>query len=371
MFKIGKWTPVFLALISACTPFFIHKKEDTDTVILTHVIFRHGNRTTDKGLYPKDPYLKYDYFPYDYGQLTNAGKVKEYTIGTSLRERYESLLGDVYYPDIVEARSTDFNRTKMSLELVLAGLFPPRTTQIWNPTNLTWQPVPYNYLPQAIDKELQGHLCPKYVEEYNKVTSSDKYKAAFNKYNDTVEYLKKNTGSNISTFSDVYGLYFVLTTEQEFGLKLPKWTESVYPGLITEMAIKEYLTGTGTDTLNRLGSGYLVKKIIEDTQARIKDKANKHGKKIHLYSAHESNVAKLLLFLGIFEPPHVPNYGSYIIIEIHEKDEEYGVKVFYQDYLSESVNLVRLAACQDLCPLEKFISLYQDLIPVDDSECGL
>nr|CAI5844095.1 unnamed protein product [Callosobruchus analis] len=167
MFRIVKWAPVFLALISACRPFSIHQKEETSTVILTHVIFSHGNRTTDKGLYPEDPFLNYDYFPYDYGQLTNAGKMKEYEIGTALLERYDSLLGDLYYPDIVEARSTDFNRTKMSLQLVLAGLFPPRSTQVWSPMNPSWQPIPYNYLPRAIDKE------------------------AFNKYNDTVHYLKK------------------------------------------------------------------------------------------------------------------------------------------------------------------------------------
>nr|CAI5844098.1 unnamed protein product [Callosobruchus analis] len=151
-------------------------------------------------------------------------------------------------------------------------------------------------------------------------------------------------------------------------MTLPEWTKSVYPDLIKEMAIKE-LTETSTDILNRLGSGYLVKKIIEDTQTRIKDKANKHGKKMYLYSANELNIARLLLFLGIFEPPHIPNYGSYIIIEVHENDEKFGVKVFYQDYSSESVNLVRLPACQHICPLDKFISLYQDLIPVHDSEC--
>ncbi|CAH1957980.1 unnamed protein product [Acanthoscelides obtectus] len=336
MFIFGKWAPIFFTLVSTCTPFFIHKKEDTDTVILTHV----------------------------------AGKVKEYTIGTSLRERYDAFLGDVYYPKIVDARSTDTNRTKMSLELVLAGLFPPRTTQIWNPMNLTWQPIPYNYLPSSQDKELQGHLCPKYLEEYNRIISSDKFKAEFNKYSDTVVYLNKNTGLNLTSFHDVYNLYFVLTTEEEFGLKLPKWTESVYPDLVREMAIREYLTGSGTDNSKRLGTGYLIKKIIEDTQNRIKDLENKRGRKIYLYSAHESNIARLLLFLDIFQPLHVPNYGSYIIFEIHKKDDEYGVKVFYQDYLSESLNLVRLPACQDLCPLDKFIKLYQDLIPDDDSECG-
>lgn len=32
----------------------------------------------------------------------------------------------------------------MSLELVLASLFPPRGKEIWLP-GLNWQPIPYNY----------------------------------------------------------------------------------------------------------------------------------------------------------------------------------------------------------------------------------
>lgn len=67
-----------------------------------------------------------------------------YNIGLNLRRRYAKFLGNIYTPDVLEARSTDSSRTKMSLQLVLAGLWPPTCMQKWNPA-LNWQPIPFNY----------------------------------------------------------------------------------------------------------------------------------------------------------------------------------------------------------------------------------
>ncbi|KAJ8952968.1 hypothetical protein NQ314_007444 [Rhamnusium bicolor] len=69
----------------------------------------------------------------------------------ALRSRYNKFLGEYYYPEVVEARSTDYNRTKMSLQLVLAGLFPPRREDMLQ-DNIYWQPIPYNYVSRSQDK---------------------------------------------------------------------------------------------------------------------------------------------------------------------------------------------------------------------------
>ena len=62
-------------------------------------------------------------------------------MGEYLRKRYNDFLGETYLPEILYARSTDFDRTKMSLQLILAALFPPRNIQKWHNT-LNWQPIP-------------------------------------------------------------------------------------------------------------------------------------------------------------------------------------------------------------------------------------
>lgn len=175
-------------------------------------IFRHGNRTPDSvsELYPNDPYLNYTFHPYGWGQLTNvsqlnyifnttlltflyhwqAGKQKEFDVGTTLRERYSNFLGDVFLPTEVEARTTDYNRTKASLQLVLAGLYPPKEEQIWNP-QLAWQPIPYNYLPRSEDRILMGHLCPNFVDMYQNQQMNWKRLQKYRKYYKYFNYISR------------------------------------------------------------------------------------------------------------------------------------------------------------------------------------
>lgn len=80
-----------------------------------------------------------------------VGKRRAYNVGRMLRRRYGSFLDTTYYADVLEAVSTDKSRTKMSLQLVLAGLWPPNFEQMWN-WQLSWQPIPYNYVPLLSDR---------------------------------------------------------------------------------------------------------------------------------------------------------------------------------------------------------------------------
>lgn len=75
-----------------------------------------------------------------------------------MRKRYNSFLGDYYWAPDVEARSTDYKRTKMSVELVLASLYPPKNEQKWS--KVEWQPIPYDYLPLDKDYYFLNWLCP-------------------------------------------------------------------------------------------------------------------------------------------------------------------------------------------------------------------
>ena len=48
-------------------------------------------------------------------------------------------------------RSTDCDRTLMSAEANLAGLYPPEGQQMFNP-NISWQPIPVHTVPESEER---------------------------------------------------------------------------------------------------------------------------------------------------------------------------------------------------------------------------
>nr|XP_023016132.1 venom acid phosphatase Acph-1-like [Leptinotarsa decemlineata] len=329
-------------------------------------IFRHGDRTPDKKvIYKNDPFINETYYPFGNGQLTNEGKRKEYGIGKALRKKYSHFLGD-FTLDIVDSRCTDYNRTKMSLQLVLASLFPPTGKHVWE-KKLKWQPVPFNYWPVDEDHVLgDPHAnCPRFQDSYLKFLNSSEGQKLYENFTEIIKHLELKTGQRLYSKSFAE-LYFTLTTESEYGLDIPEWSKAAYP-FIKHLAILDYNTSSATDLQKRLSTGFFIKKIIDDSVAKSKGKEHEHTK-IFLYSAHESNIAAVLRFLGIFYN-HIPPYGSYITFEIHNVKGVRGIKVYYQDYSSEKPKKYKIPNCETFCTLERFELLYKHLLPESDQEC--
>lgn len=92
-----------------------------------------------------------------------AGKRTEYSIGKFLRRRYGDFLGE-YQNGLLSARTTDWPRTKDSMALVLAGLFPPSKHLAWTDVaatgghhddddlGLKWNPIAAESVPRNEDK---------------------------------------------------------------------------------------------------------------------------------------------------------------------------------------------------------------------------
>ncbi|KAG5868535.1 hypothetical protein JTB14_037254 [Gonioctena quinquepunctata] len=363
---------IFLGLFIAGLVVQSHQT-DSETLKFVQVIFRHGARTPDDtDTYPTDIYKLDAFLPMGWGQLTNEGKQQEYELGKMLRKRYKTFLGEILYPTTVYARSTDFRRTRMSAQLVLTGLFPPASSQIWN-DELLWLPIPVEYKEQHEDYLLirPDTYCPKYAREHEIALQSEKVDSFLKNHHDSLEYISKNAGKQYRTIVDVFSIYHALKAEHTMNLTLPDWTKRIFPETLTEFAVKRGEVENSTPSMRRLNGGRVLQQIVKNIMAKINNTLEHPDRKIYLYSGHDYNVVNILAILNLYQP-HFPKYGSAVIIELHhlaDKDE-YAVKILHSKSLQEEIEEKKLEGCDIMCPLKQFLNITKDLIPANyTAEC--
>lgn len=130
-----------------------------------------------------------------------------------MRRRYEKLLGDGFYsPDKVFTVSSALDRTINSASLVLAGLFPPQSHQVWN-QDLPWQPIPVYSIPVNSDYLIKAeNVCPQYEKLRNEHEKSAEIQAIIERNHELFEYLEKNSGQkirNLEQIKDLHGTFVV------------------------------------------------------------------------------------------------------------------------------------------------------------------
>nr|CAD7429146.1 unnamed protein product [Timema monikensis] len=82
--------------------------------------------------------------------LNAEGAKQQYLLGKWLRQRYIDFLPAKYDAAYIHIRSTDVDRTLMSAESNLAGLYPPVSNQQIS-KELKWQPIPIHTIPESLD----------------------------------------------------------------------------------------------------------------------------------------------------------------------------------------------------------------------------
>ncbi|KAK9302294.1 hypothetical protein QLX08_005717 [Tetragonisca angustula] len=344
--------------------------QDTDfgTIVFANVLYRHGDRTPIR-TYPNDPYNNESIWPVPYGQLTNIGKNQHLLLGRWIRKRYSHLLSDLYSPYDIYIQSTDVDRTLMSAESQLAGLYPPVSKQIWS--NIKWMPIPVHTIPEDKDNILAAKkYCPRYDYELKKVLNSPEIQK-INKENERLyAYLTEKTGNKISSLRSVEQLYDILFIENLYNKTLPEWTKSIYPDKLKLIAIKSFTTSAYNKILQRLKSGSLLGEMIDHMEKKSKN-ALVPDRKVWMYSAHDETIANMLMTLNVFEP-HCPPYTATILIELRVNlKDQYFVTISYKNTTMEA-QFLKLPGCTTMCPLNQFITLTKDVIPINwEKECAI
>jgi len=347
--------------------------DDLKGLKLVHLLYRHGDRTPIKP-YPTDPYLNISHWPVGWGQLTSVGKTQHFELGKWLRERYSGFISDTYSEDEILVRSTDVDRTLMSAEANLAGMFPPSGYLQWNP-ELVWQPIPVHTVPQEEDYLLSSHAtCPRFEKLHKGVLETSEFSKKIYKENHKLfEYISTHAGENITDIVKLDYVYDTLLIENIYSLKLPEWTKKVFPaGKFKDLRDLSFTVDTFDDEMKRLKGGPFVNELVEHFDAFVDGTLMPSNRKLFMYSGHDTTVASVLNSMGVFNKI-APPYRSLLLVELLEQqDVGLVVKLSYKNETTSNPYLLTLPGCQQLCPLKKFKELTSELRPQNiKKECGI
>ncbi|NXR79262.1 PPAP phosphatase, partial [Pycnonotus jocosus] len=161
------------------------------------VLFRHGDRTPIVN-FPTDPHKESEW-PQGFGQLTKTGMQQLFELGQYMRKRYSSFLNSTYNRQEFYIQSTDYDRTIMSAQSYLSGLFPPTSSQIWNP-ELLWQPIPVHIFQKTTEQRLNFPLpnCPRFDELQQETQTSKEFQNRIQPYMDFLQTMAINTGLELN-----------------------------------------------------------------------------------------------------------------------------------------------------------------------------
>lgn len=135
-------------------------------------------------------------------------------MGQHLRKRYNKILGDKYSPNVVFVRSTDVDRSLMTAQAVLAGLYPPTKEEIWN-EDILWQPIPVHTIPVIEDHMfLRLAPCPRFNEISEQfLKQSELARDTYAKVTEFYPILSERSGLNITTILETFNLFNTLYVE--------------------------------------------------------------------------------------------------------------------------------------------------------------
>lgn len=311
-------------------------------------MIRHGDRTPLHQL----PAISYP-GPKKLGQLTAKGMEQHFNLGKKLRQIYieqARLLPENFDHSTIYIRSTDFDRTIMSAQALLTGLYPIGT----GPMENGYQPIPIHTHPQESDPLIKNDthsaefdaLLAKYVLPSMAWQSKiQQTKAQWAKWS-------KATGWKIENLRDIMRLGNILYVYRQHEVPLPP---TLSPQEIdTIIGISEWgmpAMYRPKEIGNYLGSGQL--KIIHHYLEKCTDP--KSELKYVLLSAHDSSLLALMSALGA-PLDEIPSYASHFSLRVYENRQlQKNIAVYFND------KLISLPDCNGTsCEFEGFKRFVSD-----------
>ncbi|KAJ8721048.1 hypothetical protein PYW08_006513 [Mythimna loreyi] len=293
--------------------------------------------------------------------LTNVGKRRAYQIGKYYRQRYgyqgHKLISNLYLRDEISIRSTDKERTKMTIQVAMAACYPPEPEQQWDEgLGKLWQPVPYTAVPLSEDYLRYYSNCQRF-KTLMAEAKRDSLNEEFAPFLDLIPLLKNKTGvdfaENPLMFEALYDLY---RSTISLGLDIPEWAKPLLPRL-SEAGRLAYRLYFRNNEMKKLGGGILLNTFVQAGNDLIAGK--QVSQRLRLISGHDFNIGALMDVASVQNDQTIPEYGSVFALELYRYRSTgvYTVLPVYLPKAGESSALhLRIKGCDEShhCSFSKF-----------------
>lgn len=326
-----------------------------DKLVFAIDLIRHGDRTPIYSI----PALSHYHQGEGAGQLTPEGMQQEYRLGRERRKIYiehDHLLPFHYERQTMMVRSSDYDRTLMSAQSFLMGLYPPGTGPILASSKepalpCQYQPIPIHTIPQKEDSV----LVPR-ADRAGFTRLLKKYVFSTKEWHDKNIQLRKNypkwskaLGVEIKDLMQLSSIGNSLYIDQLHHVPLPAGLSATEINDIIENGRWVTAHMFKPYAISRQGGHDLLFLIANQFEAVVRGQTSL---KYLLLSAHDSTI---LMAMSAMRVPlqDVPPYASDLNFSLYETaPSQYVMKITYNG------KPITLPVCQgSACTLEEFKTL--------------
>jgi len=366
-------------------------------------VFRHGAREPTKAPFDSPDWAEYQ------GELTSAGLRQHYLLGKEMRKKYIDKLGflsQTFNHNEVYVRSTDSNRTIMSVQSHLLGLYPlgvgPKFPDDY-PLNVAvppyqaqydiqalgfdvlpgnYQPIPVHVVEKSQDFLLTCYdACPNYEDLKKAQKETDEYKSLDEKFQPILQ--KATKVFNISKALDLSKLGTITSDVYCDIFENNPLPEGLTQELLTNMTLLKSLevqyVDVGSDDERKLISTPFFSTVQSYFKLKI---SGDSSLKYVIFSAHDTTLQPFMATLNLTSwncildqlegaaqtkencVPGYPAFATQILFELYSNQTDVGavyvVKVIY--------NGVEMKMCQSentQCLFDEFNQRLSDYLLSD------